>query len=78
VGTRPPSSPIVGAVGQSWGNQDALDPVETALAEALRNAAAESQWAAVETLSRELTARREARAGVVQLAAERKRRGGSP
>jgi len=58
------------------GNPDGMDPVEASLAEALRKAASESQWSVVETLSRELTARREARAGVVQLATERKRREG--
>lgn len=52
----------------------AADPVEQALADALQRAAAAEQWTAVETLSRELTARREARANVVHLPA--KRRGG--
>jgi len=51
------------------------DPVETALADALTRATEAGQWTVVETLSRELTARREARAQVVNLESERARRG---
>jgi hypothetical protein len=51
------------------------DPIEAALAEALRAATAAGQWTVVAQLARELEARREARAGVVQLHAERARRG---
>lgn len=50
------------------------DPVEAALAEALTRAASAGQWQTVEVLSRELTARREGRAGVVALGVERARR----
>jgi hypothetical protein len=54
---------------------DQLDPVEMALAEALKGSTAAEQWETVGVLARELQARREARAGVVQLDAERARRG---
>lgn len=50
------------------------DVIEAVLADALQRAAAEGQWAVVEALARELEARRRARAGVVDLAAERVRR----
>lgn len=65
----------VGAIG---GNQDPPgDPVELALAEALTRASMAGQWSTVEVLSRELTARREARAHVVNISASRTtRRGG--
>jgi hypothetical protein len=53
---------------------DVRDPIEVALAEGLRKAAEAGQWTAVELLSRELQARREARANVVELDAERRRR----
>jgi hypothetical protein len=62
-------------MGQSdgqWGNRDA---VEEALAHALRKATEEGQWSVVSQLSRELEARRLARAGnVVTLPVDRKRR----
>jgi hypothetical protein len=51
------------------------DPIEAAVAEALRGATAAGQWSVVAQLARELEARREARAGVVRLDAERARRG---
>jgi hypothetical protein len=51
-----------------------VDVVEVALAEALTRAAAAEQWTTVEVLSRELTARREARAAVVDLGVERTKR----
>lgn len=76
-----PSSPVqIDAVDQSRPDepplgQGAVDPVEAALADALTRAAQAGQWATVETLSRELQARREARAAVVDLGSERKRRG---
>jgi hypothetical protein len=60
------------ATAQSRPNQD---PVETALAEALRRASEASQWDVVAMLARELQARREARADVVDLEMARKRRG---
>lgn len=41
------------------------DPVELALADALRRAAAASAWDAVQALTSELRARREGKAGVV-------------
>lgn len=56
----------------------AADPVETAIADALKRAAAAGAWTTVESLSRELQARREARAGVVELAVERSKRRGGP
>lgn len=56
--------------------RDSSDVVEAALAGALERAAAAGQWSTVEVLSRELTARREARAGVVSIQAERAKRGG--
>ena len=65
VHERPPSAPDL--VSES-------DPVELALATALERASAAGQWTAVEVLARELEARRKARAGVVQLEAERRRR----
>ena len=51
------------------------DPVEAALADALTGATAAGQWEVVATLARELQARREARANVVQLDVERVKRG---
>ena len=54
---------------------DASDPVEVALAEALKGATAAGQWSTVAQLARELEARRQAKAGTVDLAAARKRRG---
>lgn len=69
---RSRSSALVGADGQSVCH---LDPVEAALAEGLARATAAGQWAVVEQFASELRARREAAAGVVQLDAERKRRG---
>lgn len=53
-----------------------LDVVEVALAEALRGAAAAGEWEVVGQLSRELEARRKARSSVVDLSAERTKRGG--
>jgi hypothetical protein len=50
------------------------DTVETALADALQRAALAGAWDAVMALTAELKARREARARVVDLAAERARR----
>ncbi|MDD9932217.1 MAG: hypothetical protein OXT09_01360 [Myxococcales bacterium] len=63
---------LQGTDGQSAGDPD---PIEQALADALRRATERGEWSAVEAITRELTARREARAGVVDLAAERARRG---
>ena len=59
--------------------QPGTDVVEAALAEALRGATAAGRWEVVAQLARELEARREARAGVVKLDSERRRRerGGS-
>ncbi len=68
----PRSSPIVEAAAQSRPNQDA---VETALAEALNRASEAAQWDVVAMLARELQARREVRAGVVDLEMARERRG---
>jgi hypothetical protein len=80
--SRPPSSPIVGAVGQSGGNQRALDCdaapspdlVEVALAEALAKASAAAQWEVVARLAGELEARRKARAAVVDIGTARAKR----
>jgi hypothetical protein len=65
VHERPPS--IGDLVSES-------DPVELALATALDRASAAGQWTVAEVLARELEARRKARAGVVELNAERRRR----
>ena len=54
----------------------ALAKVEADLADAITRASAADEWQVVAALTHELTARREARAGVVSLATERKRRGG--
>ena len=51
------------------------DPVEAALADALTRASAAGQWDVVTTIARELQARREARANVVDLEIARKNRG---
>ena len=53
---------------------DAGDPAERAFAEALTLAARADKWETVDRLLAERKAHREARAGVVELAAERKRR----
>ena len=83
--TDPRSSPIVGTdvrptsnrVGATYDVQTTVvDQVEGALADAITKAAAAGEWGTVEALTRELRARREARASVVELAAERKRGGG--
>jgi len=68
----PRSSAIVDPKDHSRPNEDL---VEAALAHALRGASDAGQWDAVATLARELQARREARAGVVDLEMARKRRG---
>ena len=51
------------------------DPVEAALAEALAGATVAGRWDVVKALADELTARRNARAGVVDLEAVRRERG---
>jgi hypothetical protein len=71
--TSPSSSPIVEPKDQSRPNQD---PIEVALADALMRASVARQWDVVAMLARELQARREARARVVELEGARKRRGG--
>ena len=71
----PPSSPIVEGHGQSVGNgTPSVDPGEAALADALTKASAAGQWTVVAALAGELEARRKARAGVVELDAERRKR----
>jgi hypothetical protein len=76
--TTDTSEPLSADVrGQSVAIEQQVDPVEQALADALGRAARSGEWGTVETLSRELTARREARSGVIDIAVERKRRGGS-
>lgn len=52
----------------------ATDPVEAALAAALKGATAAGEWTTVAQLARELEARREARAGVLSLDAARAKR----
>ena len=77
LGNQLESGRVESPVAPSHGDSLAIrDPIEAALADALGRAAAASQWSTVEILSRELQARREGRAGVVDLEAERKRRGG--
>lgn len=66
---RPPASPA-----QAAPEAVEADPVELAIAAALERASAAGQWTAVEVLARELEARRKARAGVVQLDTERRKR----
>lgn len=51
------------------------NPVEEALAAALTAASAAGQWETVTQLARELEARRRARVDVVDLSAERAKRG---
>ena len=62
---RPPDPTRVGSE---------VDPVELALATALERASAAGQWTSVEVLARELEARRKARAGVVRIDDERRKR----
>ena len=69
---RRPSSAIVGSDVQSASNSDL---VEVALADALTRAVEAQEWDAVAVVTRELQARREALADVLDLGAERKRRG---
>jgi len=63
--------------GDRSNDSDPIDIVEAALSTALTQAAAAGQWAAVGVLTRELEARRKARSGAVDLAAERTKRGRS-
>jgi hypothetical protein len=70
------SDPPLGAIGGNPEHES--DPVEAALAQALTRASMAGQWTTVEVLSRELTARREARAAVVDLGAARTKRGRKP
>lgn len=55
---------------------ESSDPVEGALTDALSKAAAAGAWEAVQALTVELRARREARSGVVSLDAVRAKRSG--
>jgi len=65
------------ALGPNGGNpKGEADAVEAALGEALRGATAAGQWTLVATLAKELQARREARAGVIDLDAVRRGRKG--
>lgn len=52
-----------------------VDPIESALADALTRAATAGDFDAVKAIVAELEARRKARAGVVELDAERAKRG---
>jgi integrase len=58
-------------------NLTPVDAVEAALSEALREATRAGQWAVVGQVAKELEARRLARSAVVDLAAERSKRGAS-
>ena len=60
---------------ETYQNVTAPDPVELALADALKGATEAGAWDTVAQLARELQARREARAGVVKLDDQRRRRG---
>jgi hypothetical protein len=53
--TKPEKTPVEGVVGQSWGNQDA---VEASLAKAIEAAATAGRFDVVAQLARELEARR--------------------
>lgn len=61
--------------GQSGGNQTPVDVVEVALAHALQLAVERGDLNAITAVTNELRARREARASVVSIGAERARRG---
>jgi hypothetical protein len=63
-----------GCPPRSAGVGSSPDVVEQALADAIGKAATAGAWGAVEALTAELRARREARAGVLFLDAERDRR----
>jgi hypothetical protein len=65
VHVGPPQTPQMGHA----------DPIEVALADAIRRAAQAGEWAAVQQLARELEARRLARADVVDLNTARRRQG---
>ena len=64
-----------GLDGELDGVQTAGDPVEAALVDALTRASAAGQWGVVSELAKQLDARRLARAGAVDLRAERAKRG---
>lgn len=70
-------APVDHTSGQSMGLPNGPDAVEIALATALTAASAASQWETVAQLARELEARRKARLEVVDLGAERAKRGRS-
>ena len=53
---------------------DSVDPIEEALAAAITKASTAGAWDAVQALTAELRARREARSGIVRLDAERAKR----
>jgi hypothetical protein len=61
-------------VGQSAEGAPIADVVEAALADAITKASAAGAWDAVQALTAELRARREARAGVVTLDAQRRKK----
>ena len=60
--------------GKVESNRAEADPIEAALADALRRAAIAGAWDSAAALTAELRARREARAGVVSLDAARRKR----
>jgi len=69
--TESPTEGLLAALRDT--NLSDIDPVEVALAYALKRAAMSEQWATVELLARELQARREARDNVIPLDAERRK-----
>jgi hypothetical protein len=72
--TDAPTSTDAHEAGACPGAVPSSDPVEAALADALQRAALAGAWDAVAALTAELRGRREARAGVIDLASERERR----
>ena len=76
VPERRPASDKPAEPGRLDAQLDASDPVETALAKALGDAAAAGRFDVVGQLARELEARRTAKAGAIDLGAERAKRGG--
>ena len=71
--------PVETGVGQDFGpSPDATaDPVELGIVKLMSRAADAREWDVVRELAAQLEARRKARAGIVDLGAERSRRGRS-
>jgi hypothetical protein len=66
-------SPEIPHLGQSWGTDGGVDPVEIALASSLVAASAAGQWAVVSQLAKELEARRLTGSNVATLDTARRR-----